>query len=82
MIITYLKWLKKIVAEDCGMFLDLQHQSNDSVQLIDSHFSHRPGYIALLVTLKAGVIYTQCALVHTRVRVLYRVRIFYPVRNA
>ena len=45
-------------------------------------FSHRPGYIALLVTLKAGVIYTQCALVHTRVRVLYRVRILYPVRNA
>ena len=34
------------------------------------------------VTLKAGVIYTQCALVHTRVRVLYRVRILCPVRNA
>ena len=34
--------------EDCGlfMFLDLRHQSNDSVQLIGSHFSHRPGYIA------------------------------------
>ena len=26
----------------------------------------------LLVTLKAGVIYTQCAPVHTQVRVLYR----------
>ena len=46
------------------------------------------------VTLKAGVIYTQCALVHTRVRVLYRVRnaqsafhtwvgpYLYQVRNA
>ena len=28
------------------------------------------------------VIYSQCALVHTRVRVLYRVRILYQVRNA
>ena len=62
--------------EDCGlcMFLDLRHQSNDSVQLIGSHFSHRPGHSMskrspLLVTPKAGVIYTQCALIHTRVRV-------------
>ena len=39
--------------------------------------------LPLLLTLKAGnVIYIQCALVHTRVRVLYRVRILYPVRNA
>jgi len=32
----------------------------------------------LLVTLKAGVIYTQCALVHTQVRVLYRAIMLSP----
>ena len=75
--------------EDCGlcMFLDLRHQSNDCAVDRLSFFTkvrlHNMWKRSpLLVTLKAGVLYTQCALVHTRVRVLYRVRILYPVHNA
>ena len=84
-LITYLKWLKKIVDFACFSIYGI---NKTTVQLIGSHFSPRPGLhnmskrSPLLVTLKGGVIYTQCALVHTRVRVLYRVRILYPVRNA
>ena len=44
--------------------------------------SKRTSPLLVVVTLKASVIYTQCALVHTRVRLLHRVRILYPVRNA
>ena len=75
--------------EDCGlcMFLDLRHQSNDCAVDRLSFFTlarlhNMSKRSPLLVTLKAGVIYTQCALVHTRVRVLYQVRILDPFRNA
>ena len=77
--------------EDCGlcMFLDFLTASIKRLSAVDwlSFFTQARLHSMskrspLLVTLKAGVIYTQCVLVHTRVCVLYRVRILYPVRNA
>ena len=38
--------------------------------------------VTLKYSMKAGVIYTQSAFVHTRGRLLFRVRILYPLRNA